>query len=109
MKDIPGNEGGEEVFSDCEDCRDCERLMCWSHVHRAITPQLKSLRLLNKEVASDLLSDIEEIQWLANNSTFSSLVNLLEKKYSSNVSLSAEIRHALKNFQKTFFQIPRTD
>ena len=86
MKDIPGNEGGEEVFSDCEDCRDSERLMCWSHVHRAITPQLKSLRLLNKEVASDLLSDIEEIQWSAINSTFSSLVNLLEKKYSTNVS-----------------------
>ena len=92
MKDIPGNEGGEEVFSDCEDCRDSERLMCWSHVHRAITPQLKSLRLLNKKVvASDLLSDIEEIQWSANNSTFSSLVNLLEEKYSSNVSLSAEV------------------
>ena len=43
LKDIPGNEGGEEVFSDCEDCRDSERLMCWSHVHRAITPQLKSI------------------------------------------------------------------
>ena len=89
---------GEEVFSDCEDCRESERLMCWSHVHRAITPQLKSLRLLNKEVANDLLSDIEEIQWSANNSTFSSLVNLLEEKYSSNVRLSAEVRQALNNF-----------
>ena len=30
------------------------------------------------------------IQWSANNSTFSNLVNLLEKKYSTNVSLSTE-------------------
>ena len=92
---------GEEVFSDCEDCRDSERLMCWSHVHRAITPQLKSLRLLNKEVASNLLSDIEEIQWSANNSTFSSL-NLLEEKYSSNVSVQSTFQPTLLWSSPTF-------
>ena len=96
---------GEEVFSDCEDCRDSERLMCWSHVHRAITPQLKSLRLLNKKVvASDLLSDIEEIQWSANNSTFSSLVNLLEEKYSTNVSQSLSINSPQSRFELIIFE-----
>ena len=55
--------------------------------------------MLNKEVASNLyIEDVEEIQWSAYNSTFSSLVNLLEEKYSSNVSLSAEVRQALNNF-----------
>ena len=39
--------------------------MCWSHVFRAITPQLKPLSSLNKELAKNLLSDIEEIQWSA--------------------------------------------
>ena len=89
---------GEEVFSDCEECRSSERLMCWSHVFRAITPQLKPLSSLNKELAKNLLSDIEEIQWSANTFTFQELVNLLEEKYIDDESLSSEVNDALKNF-----------
>ena len=85
---------GEEVFSDCEECRSSERLMCWSLVFRAITPQLKPLSSLNKELAKNLLSDIEEIQWSANTFTFQELVNLLEEKYIDDESLSSEVNDA---------------
>ena len=27
---------GEEVFADCDQCEDSLRLMCWSHVPRAV-------------------------------------------------------------------------
>ena len=57
---------GIETFGDCEHCQGSERLMCWSHVHRAIVPQLKHLSNLDKNVGKSLLTDIEEIQWLQN-------------------------------------------
>ena len=93
---------GFETFGDCEDCLGSERLMCWSHVHRALVPQLKHLSTLDKNVAKSVLGDIEEIQWSATNENFKTLVNLLEIKYVNNSSYSPEIVAALKLFFKYF-------
>ena len=58
------------------------RLMCWSHVHRAIVPQLKSIATVNKSVSDKILKDIMDIQWCAlNEGTFRKLFKLLEEKY----------------------------
>ena len=96
---------GIETFGECEDCQGSEHLMCWSHVHRAIVPQLKHLSTLDKNVGKCLLSDIEEIQWSANNENFKSLIDLLEQKYVLNSSYSPEIIAAIKHFL-TYFPYP---
>lgn len=58
------------------------RLMCWSHVHRNITPRLKPISTLNKSVSEKILNDIMDIQWSAlNEKTFRKLFELMEKKY----------------------------
>ena len=95
---------GNEIFGNCEHCQGSERLMCWSHVHRAIVPQLKHLSILDKNVGKSLLSDIEEIQWSAHNESFKKLIELLEQKYLKN-SYSPEIIVALKLFFKYFHSV----
>ena len=72
--------------------------MCWSHVHRAIVPQLRHLSSLSKDTAKALLSDIEDIQWSANNSTFKNLVRMLEEKYLKSSNNTAEISSAIQHF-----------
>ena len=58
------------------------RLMCWSHVHRNITPQLKSVSTHNKSIADSILQDIVDLQWSALNlESFRKAYDLLENKY----------------------------
>jgi hypothetical protein len=58
------------------------RLMCWSHTHRAIVPQLKSISTVNKSVSDKILKDIMDIHWSAlNEGTFRKSFIILGKKY----------------------------
>ena len=69
---------GNEVFAG----HSFYRLMCWSHVHSNIIPQLKSVCTQNKSVHDKLLGDLVNIQWSAlNEASFKKSVELLEKKY----------------------------
>ena len=89
---------GSETFKNCKECEDSVRLMCWSHVHRAVVPQLRHLSSISKETGKALLSDIEEIQWSANCSTFKNLINMLEDKYLKSSNNTSEITSAIKHF-----------
>ena len=61
------------------------RLMCWSHVHRNIVPQLKSIATIDRLVSDKILKDIIDIQWCAlNDATFKKLFELLKIKYLEN-------------------------
>ena len=56
--------------------------MCWPHVYRNITPQLKSVGTFDKEVAKEILHDIEFLQWsVLNEKSFKKVYGLLELKY----------------------------
>ena len=56
--------------------------MCWPHVYRNVTPRLSQLRKINRNVADDLLTDIEFLQWSANTEvTFRHIYGLLEEKF----------------------------
>ena len=58
------------------------RLMCWSHVHRNITPQLRSIATFSAELSENILNDIQDLQWsVLNEETFRFVFSLLEKKY----------------------------
>ena len=89
---------GSDTFTKCKECEESVRLMCWSHVHRAVVPQLRHLSSLSKDTAKALLSDIEDIQWSANNATFKNLVNLLEDKYLKSSNNTAETSSAIQHF-----------
>ena len=76
------------------------RLMCWSHVFRNVTPQLKSIQKINKKLAASLLSDIENLQWSVHNEEcFRQVYDLLEKKYFDKYTEDPE-----KVLLQTFFQ-----
>ena len=73
------SKAGREVFCDLERCF---RLMCWAHVHRNICPQLKCISAHRKDLAKNILVDIENLQWsVLNEATFRHVFTLLEKKY----------------------------
>ena len=56
--------------------------MCWSHVHKNILPQLKSISTHNKSLADKILKDIDDIQWsVLNENSFRKSFKLLENKY----------------------------
>jgi hypothetical protein len=58
------------------------RLMCWPHVYRNVVPRLVHIKKDNPDVYNELLNDIEELQWSANNEvTFRLAYDLLEAKY----------------------------
>ena len=52
------SKAAREVFSGCDDCEKSQRLMCWSHVHRALVPEIKKVSTFNKDVAKYLPSSI---------------------------------------------------
>ena len=67
---------GTAVYS--ESCR----LMCWSHVHSNILPQLKCVTAHNKALSDNILRDIVNLQWSAlNEATFRKSFKLLKEKY----------------------------
>ena len=73
------SKAGREVFSDLGRCH---RLMCWSHVHRNIIPQLKCITTHDKNLSANLLKDIVNLQWsVLNESSFRQVFKLLEQKY----------------------------
>ena len=58
------------------------RNMCYPHVYRNVTPQLKGISSYKKEVSNEILSDIEMMQWSAMNiDSFFHIYELLEEKY----------------------------
>ena len=73
------SKAGREVFSDLDRCH---RLMCWSHVYRNITPQLKSIGIHDKELSANILNDIQVLQWsVLNEESFKKVYTLIEQKY----------------------------
>ena len=76
------------------------RLMCWSHTHRAILPQIK--RNKNKEIEKSLLKDIEEIQWSANMYTFDKMIDLVEEKYVKSKAIDHTVIESLEDFFSHF-------
>ena len=59
--------------------------MCWPHVYRNVVPRLASIKNANPKVHDELLNDIEQLQWSANNEvTFRLAYDLLEAKYKTN-------------------------
>ena len=59
--------------------------MCQPHVYRNVTPKLKHLQSLDKDLAGTILGDIEDLQWSAlNQRVFLHVYDLLEQKYLSN-------------------------
>ena len=77
----------------------CVRLMCWPHVHRNLTPQLKSISTMDKALATQILLDIDNLQWsVLNEKSFRYVFDLLESKYAENSNPDMEV--ALKKFFK---------
>ena len=89
-----------EVFGSCEQCQNLLRLMCWSHTHRAIVPQMKKIK--NKDIEKSLLKDIEEIQWSANMDTFDNMIDLVEEKYVKNKTYDSSVIESLEEFFSYF-------
>ena len=56
--------------------------MCWPHVHQNLESHFKHLRSANKEIASKLKKDIEELQWTTvSKESFLYRAKVLEQKY----------------------------
>ena len=84
---------GNEVFAG----HSFYRLMCWSHAHSNILPQLKSVSAQSKSVHDKLLSDLVNIQWSAlNEASFKKSVDLVEKKYLDQTD--AVMKSVISNF-----------
>ena len=95
------SKGAEEAFG--TELR--TRLMCWSHVYRNIRPKLASIRKVNKELGSSILSDIEALQWMTQTADeFNRLTDLLVKHYTSNPALSANELDLVTTFFDYFLQ-----
>ena len=59
--------------------------MCWPHVYRNVLPRLIPIKNANPNLHNNLLHDIEQLQWSANNEvTFRLAYDLLEAKYKTN-------------------------
>ena len=72
--------------------------MCWPHVHRNLESHFKHLRSVNKEIASKLKKDIEELQWTADSKeSFLYLAKVLEQKY-QDCSFDSNTKTSLQNF-----------
>ena len=85
---------GKETYGDVENC---SRLMCYSHVHRNMTPQMKSVSTLDKGLADRIISNIENLQWSVHNEdTFFHVWDLLKKKYENMYNSSIDV--SIKKF-----------
>ena len=72
--------------------------MCWPHVHRNLESHFKHLRSVNKEIASKLKKDIEELQWTADSKeSFLYLAKVLEQKY-QDCSFDSNTKTSLQDF-----------
>ena len=70
--------------------------MCWPHVYRNVGPRLKSIKCLDKSLASEILASIEDLQWSALNRTcFLQAYDLLETKYIDKTRADDDTKHAL--------------
>ena len=69
---------GNRVYKDIP----FSRLMCWSHVHKNILPQLKSVSVHSKSIADNIIKDIDNLQWsVLNFESFKKAYDLIEIKY----------------------------
>ena len=96
---------GNDVFGrpDTTNGPESIRLMCWPHVYRNVNPQLNALQKIDKKLASDIMSDIEYLQWSSHNEeTFRHSYNLLEEKYTNDDSFEDNIRHHISSFFSYF-------
>ena len=96
---------GREVFDSCVECKEATRNMCWSHVHRNLTPQMKTIKSLDKNVGIQLLSDIEDIQWMSNKETFQDMVAMLESKYLNLKPGNSQLVTAIETFFSYFKKV----
>lgn len=73
--------------------------MCWPHVHRNLGPQLKSISTMDKALATQILLDIDNLQWsVLNEKSFRYVFELLETKHS--VNANPDLEAAMKRFFK---------
>ena len=70
--------------------------MRWPHVYRNVTPRLSQLRKIN--LADDLLTDIEFLQWSVHDNSFRIVFDLLERKYSDSATFSSPELSELQDF-----------
>ena len=93
---------GVDVFGDSatSDGPTGVRLICWSHVYRNVTPQLRTIQKVKKNLAAAILEDIEFLQWSCHSEkSFRHVYQLLEDKYLKD-DLYDDI---MKILLKTFF------
>jgi hypothetical protein len=70
--------------------------MCWPHVYRNVVPRLKSIKCLDKSLASEILASIEDLQWSALNRTcFLQAHDLLESKFIEKTRADDDTKHSL--------------
>ena len=75
----------------------CNRIMCYPHVYRNVSPQLKCVSTFNKDVGKQIWHDIEFLQWsVLNEESFKQVYDLLELKYLG--KYDAPLNEALKKF-----------
>ena len=57
--------------------------MCWPHVNRKLRPRLVQLKSSsgNKDLATEVLEDIETFQWVVSVASFDTDFKALEDKY----------------------------
>ena len=89
-------------------------MMCWPHVHRNLESHFKHLRSVNKEIASKLQKDIEELQWAADSKdSFLYLAKVLEEKYRDLDNLDSNTKTSLQSFfqylQMTWVNSPESN
>ena len=93
---------GSKVFSSCPECQNSDRLMCWSHTIRAVQAKIKAIEKLDKNIAKQILNDLENVQYSVNDDTFEPMIAKLESKYCKNNSYEARTKSAMDSFFSYF-------
>ena len=74
--------------------------MCWPHVNRKLRPRLVQLKSSsgNKDLATEVLEDIETFQWVVSVASFDTDFKALEDKYLEERVSTAKESEALIEF-----------
>ena len=87
------------VFSQCDQCSQGQRLMCYPHVHRNIRNKIGSVGSVSKK----LLEDIGSLQWSSTSlETFKQVFQLLREKYEASEAGGGKISEFFKYVDSTW-------
>jgi hypothetical protein len=77
--------------------------MCWPHVHRNVEKKITTLKVTseNPKLGTDVMDDIEILQWTSTKKNFESDYNAMEDKYLKG-SYNVKETQALKEFFSYF-------